>query len=165
MGLVDGSPMLLVRDVTIPYQLTLDAANVYWSDGTQLMRAPRKLPLVGETITTSPGYPKQLTIHRGDLFWISPSDSNEPAALLATSGGIASVTDQVTLRYSIAVDDDFVYWTEFEPGRIMRVARGAANQRSSPTARAAQRTSCCTKVPPTGPTTRLATSSLCISSS
>jgi hypothetical protein len=123
MGLVDGRPTLLV-DEALPNHLALDASNIYWSSDKQLMRASRVLPLVGEAITTSPGFPERLTIHRGELFWISPSNSNEPAALLATSGPIASVPDQVTLHYSIAVDDDFVYWTEFEPGRIMRVSRG-----------------------------------------
>ncbi|HTL36579.1 MAG TPA: hypothetical protein VL326_25775 [Kofleriaceae bacterium] len=131
MSLVGDSPTLLVTDVTRPRDVTLDADFVYWSDGVQLMRAPRALPLVGEVTTTSPRDPQQLTVDRGELFWIAPpTSSGELASVFAApvTGGaprlVAEILDQPTLHYSIAVDADFVYWTEFAPGRVMRVARG-----------------------------------------
>ena len=115
-ALTGGVATTLATSVPSPISLAVNDDNLYWADAQAIMR----LPLSGGTpLTLARTIAKRIAADATGVYWTTGSSllRTDP-----TGGHIATLASTVT-SYAIALDDRNVYWSELNPGKILRVSK------------------------------------------
>lgn len=100
-----------------PYEITLDATNLYWTDGSGSVN---QLSLaVGSPIGLASGAPYAIAVDATSVYW---TDSGAVVKQALAGGGPITLASG-SASY-IAVDATSVYWTTGSDGTVMKVALG-----------------------------------------
>jgi len=131
-----GTPQLIAIDANyLPTMLATDGTFVYWvqNDGPEVRRAlldggsgsggASAGQLVSQVPNGTAGWGR-LVVRDGLVFWVT---SDYPAGVwLANADGTSPNVIEVAITQSsrgIAVDDEYVYWSDTTPGVIQRLKR------------------------------------------
>lgn len=128
-------PILLASGQAHPGSLVVDSQTVYWANcGTEVsaytdgaIMAHSKSQGISQTLVSGLSCPNELQADTDSLFWLSPrwipGLSEFTILRLPKSGGqpveLASYT---AVNASLAVDDTYVYWREYN-GVVMRLPK------------------------------------------
>ncbi|WP_437781052.1 ABC transporter permease [Sorangium sp. So ce1097] len=117
----DGSQPLAeqVASGGSPIGIAVDATHVYWSDylAHQILRKPKDpLGATAEVFAETNGSPTEVLLADGVVYWVT--DGNGAVQSKATGAALDAppftyTVDATAVPKSIAVDDEFVYWTVY----------------------------------------------------
>ncbi|HEY3802680.1 MAG TPA: hypothetical protein VGL61_08720 [Kofleriaceae bacterium] len=152
--LAGGAPTVLASGLSTVGAIAIDDTNVYWTD---MFGAVASVPIAGGTVKTLvpaqyalppntilDDSPVGIAVIDGTVYWAStPLDGSSPSTIDSVSidgGTPAVIATPATTPRGIAVDDQFVYWSEIgvvtegsglgtpptaDQGTVSRVDRGA----------------------------------------
>ena len=117
----DGSQAVaeLVATSDHPIGVAVDATHVYWSDywASQILRKTKDpLGETAEVFAETNGNPTEIVLANGVLHWVT--DNNGAVQSKATNAApsappFTTTVDAQAVAKSLAVDDEFVYWTVY----------------------------------------------------
>ncbi|WP_437814010.1 ABC transporter permease [Sorangium sp. So ce1078] len=135
----DGSQSLAeqVASGGNPIGIAVDATHVYWSDllARQILRTTTDpLGTTAEVFAETNGGPTEILLAKGVVYWVTDDtgavQSKATDASLDAPPFTYTVDDQAVSK-SIAVDDEFVYWTVYTnstgQGEVRRARIGMGN--------------------------------------
>lgn len=114
-----GQVTVLSSGETAPSGLALDASDLYWTDFTA--RTVKRTPLEGgktSVLASDQIAPHAIAVSGSFVLWVSSWRVHWMSKDGTTS---ASLPGDEGMATSLAVDDEHVYWTEFERGVVRRM--------------------------------------------
>jgi PKD repeat protein len=103
-----------------------DGSYVYWITGG--LRNVKKVPVGGGQITllaAGNGSGDRLRVHGGNLYWILSIPPPDRILRVSASGGpVITVASGLAAPDDLVVDDNFIYFSEYDTGNISKVSSG-----------------------------------------
>lgn len=118
-----GSGIILLQNSSVSY-LTVDASNVYFVSGTNLVRMPKSGADAGTTIVASVGAGVRGTaVDDARVYWIDDGGQILAVDKTASNGTPQILASEQAGPSSIALDSTGIFWTNAVGGTVMRIPK------------------------------------------
>jgi len=122
---IGGGPQTEIARGAAPRRIVVDAVNVYWIDGQEIMKAPKVGGAATELASTF--VPKFIAVDETHVYW---TDSTDTVSKVSLAGGEPTpIASGQKSPCGIVVDANSVYWTNtgndggYLDGEVMKVAK------------------------------------------
>ncbi len=127
MPILGGPILTLATNQLTPVAIVVDDANVYWLDYGSVANngSVNKAP-IGSTNASTPlssteQQPSGIAIYGTNLYWTDRVNPSGTVKSMSIQGGtINTIAKDQGAPYGIAVDSQFVYWTNYDDNTVLK---------------------------------------------
>jgi hypothetical protein len=111
----------IVTTTDTPAFVAVDATNVYWTSTGATYRAAKQAGATAQVLSTSGSGGRGIVVEGGHVYWCG---ADAIWKVPVTGGTAVQLATNLQNPWDIAVDDQFVYWTEnVSSGKVRKVVK------------------------------------------